>query len=258
VLEAAGAPIDQGRRQGVALRSEIESALHGVRARYGWLDWLGARRRAQRGPGRTLARYLPQQHERLQGIADAAHVPLAALELLETVQRVAGVGSAKAGQLEVSFDLHPDVMPFLLIRRSAPDAGGVPSLELTAAPWAGCLAGVNAEGIALACLEDRGLREPTLRLLAQDLLFRACALEPALDHLRRRAAYVGGAGLLLLVDAKGGALHAQLGAGGLRLEEAAAPGAMAAEPTLRIDAAQRTLLWRDAAGRAHEGQLTHG
>ncbi len=258
VLDASGAPIDQGRKQGRALRSEIESVVRQVRVRYGWLDWYGVRRRARLGPGCELARYLPQQHERLQGIARAARVPLDALVLCEALHRVTGVGGSKGGQLEGSLDVHPELAPFLMLRHSVPDAGGVPSVELSAAPWVGCLAGVNAEGIALVCLEDHGLHELPLRVLAQDLLFRARALEPGVEHLRRRAAYVRGSGLLLLVDATGASLRAELSSGVLRLEQAPTRGAIALEPTVRIDAVARTLVWRDAGGQEQAARLSIG
>jgi hypothetical protein len=256
VIEAGGAPFDQGRKQGAALRAQIESVLRNVRVRYGWLEWYGALRRAHTGPGRAQACFLPQQHERLQGIARAAGVSLASLELCAALQRVAGVGSCKGARLEGSFEVPPVLEPVMTLRRSIPDAGGVPSVELTAAPWAGCLAGVNAEGIALVCLEDHGRREPPLRVLAQDLLFRARALDPVVDHLRRRAAYAGGSGVLLLVDATGAALRAELSSGQLRVREASSRGALALEPTVRIDAAARTLVWRGAPGTEPRGRVS--
>ncbi len=258
MLDASGAPVDQGRSQGRALQAEIESAIHGLRVCYGWLDWYAVRRRSRRGPGLALARYLPQQHERLQGIARAARVSLEALVLCETLHRVTGVGGSKGGRLEGSFDIHPELAPFLMLRQSSPDAGGVPSVELSAAPWVGCLAGVNAEGVALVCLEDRGPYELSLRVLAQDLLFRARALESGVEHLRRRAAYAGGSGILLLADATGVSLRAELSSGVLRLEDAPAQAAMALEPTVRIDAGARRLVWRDAVGHEHEARLALG
>ncbi len=258
MLEASGAPVDQGRGQGRAFRGEIEAVVRGLRGRYGWLEWYALRRRCRLGPGRALARYLPQQHERLQGIARAARVSLDALLLCETLQRVTGVGGSKGDQLEASLDLHPELAPFLILRQSSPDAGGLASVELSAAPWAGCLAGVNAEGVALVCLEDRSLHEPSLRVLAQDLLFRAHALEPGVEHLRRRAAYAGGSGVLLLVDAAGTSLRAELSSGVLRLEETPASGALALEPTVRIDAGARRLVWRDPEGHEREAWISRG
>lgn len=256
MLEASGAPVDQGRIQGGAFQGEIEAAIHRLRVRYGRLDWHALRRRCRLGPGRALARYLPQQHERLQGIARAARVSLDALLLCETLTRVAGVGGSKGGQLQASLDLHPELAPMLMLRQSSPDAGGVVSVELTAAPWVGCLAGVNAEGVALACLEDRAPHEPSLRVLAQDLLFRARALEPGVEHLRRRAAYAGGTGVLLLADASGASLRAELCSGVLRLEDAPTRGAIALEPTVSIDAAARRLVWRDALGHEREAVIS--
>ncbi len=244
--------------QGGALQGEIEGAIHRLRVRYGRLDWHLLRRRCRLGSGRALARYLPQQHERLQGIARAARVSLDALLLCETLTRVAGVGASKGGQLQASLDLHPELAPMLMLRQSSPDAGGVVSVELTAAPWVGCLAGVNAAGVALVCLEDRAPHEPSLRLLAQDLLFRARALDPGLEHLRRRAAYAGGTGVLLLADASGASVRAEICSGVLRLEDAPTPGATALEPTVFIDAAARRLVWRDVLGNEREAVISPG
>jgi hypothetical protein len=127
-------------------------------------------------------------------------------------------------------------------------------VEVIAAPWASCLAGVNAEGIAMICLEDRGRREPPLRLLGQDLLFRARALGPGVDHLRRRAAYLGGSGVLLLVNAAGDALRVELRSGQLAIQPEPPRSTLGLEPTVRIDAAARTLSWRDPSGTEHEAQ----
>jgi hypothetical protein len=104
--------------------------------------------------------------------------------------------------------------------------------------------------------KDPSSREPPLRVLAQDLLFRARALDPGVDHLRRRAAYAGGSGVLLLVDATGAALRAELSSGQLRVREASSRGALALEPTIRIDAAARTLVWRDAPGTEPRGRVS--
>lgn len=255
MIKCDGAPFDQGRKQGTALRFEVERTLRCVRARYGWLEGILALRRARRGPGLALARHLPQQHERLQGIARGAHVSLASLELFQAAQRVSGVGACKGAELEATLDIPAELHAALTLRHSVPDAGGVASIELTAAPWAGCLAGVNAAGLALVCLEDRGRREPPLRALAQDLLFRAHALRPGIEHLRRRAAYSGGSGVLLLIDAQGDGFRAELRSGQLSLDEGPSPGALALEPTLRIDAVARTLIWRDPAGREHQARI---
>jgi hypothetical protein len=124
MIATSGAPFDQGRRQGGALRIEIETAVRQLRADYGWWRWYGALRRARSGPGRMVASFLPQQHERLQGIAHASGLSLSSLELLEALQRVDGVAAAKDAQLHGSFEIPPELEAWVTLRCSEPDAGG--------------------------------------------------------------------------------------------------------------------------------------
>ena len=246
-IAAEGAPFSQGRSQGSGLRDEIESAVTELRRRYGSLAWMAARRHAHR-TAHALASFVPQQYERLEGIARGAGVPLRSLELMEEVHRAEGLAAVWDGEIHASFDPVPEIESQLRVRRSAPDAGAVPSVELTAAAWTGCLAGVNAEGIALACLRDPGRGGPSLRVLAQDLLQHARALGPGIDHLRRRATYLGSDGVLLLVDASGEVLRAELRSGELQTSIPPSSGVAPLKAMLRILPATRTLHWLDARG----------
>ncbi|MFQ5513522.1 MAG: hypothetical protein ACE5FG_03730 [Myxococcota bacterium] len=257
MIQTRGAPYPQGWQQGEALRPSIQSALTLPRSGLEWGGWRSAARALGPGPARSIACFLPQQHERLQGIAAGARVRLRDLVLLEGLERVRGVAAACAGELRACFELTGIQTAARGLRSSVPDAGGVPSVELAAAPWAGCLGGVNAEGVAVLCLEDRAWRRPSLRLLAQDLLLRARALPAALDHLRRRAAYLRSSGTLLLASDGEPARRAELRDGELelRIEPARSvsgslgPGAW----ELRIALRERRLLWVDGAGVEHAG-----
>ncbi len=247
MIQAEGAPVDQGRAQGRSMRGEIASSVRRLRSRYGVFGWRGARARAMRTSGRALARQLPQLRERMEGIAAAAGVSVAALTVAEELQRVQGAGFQRGSLLQASFELPSELEAELALRASRPDAGGFPSVELTCASFAGCLAGVNSEGIAAICLADRRQSEVSLRFLAQELIFRSRNLEAAVEHLRRRAAYLGGTGLLLVGDAAGAACWLDVTAGVVRVKLAPA-AALAREPTVRLDASARTLVWAHPSG----------
>jgi len=209
-IEAAGAPFDQGLAQGRALAREIRQGGFELRRRYGLLSWASARRGAHRGSGRSLQRFLPQMHERLRGIAAGAQVPDNVLELAENARRVSGVARATSAGIDAFFDLPVEQ---LLLRRSLPDAVGFASVEVALAPFSGCLAGVNSEGVAVCVLEDRGAQGPSLRSYAQDFLMRASDVAGGAGHLRQRAGYARGDGSLLAVDRSGNALQLTLEGG---------------------------------------------
>lgn len=248
MITTAGAPVHQGRQQGEARRLLVQAAVGRVRERYSRLGWLLTLQGVRWDAGRKLACFLPQQHERLQGIARGARVSQAALELIETLYRVTGRGVCKAATLDACFEIPDELEPLLTLRHSLPGSGGFASVELACAPWASCLAGVNNEGIGVLCLEDKGLDQPSLRLLAQDVLVRARAFSPAIDHLRRRAKYAGGTGTLLVADAAGNSARLTLLAGGVDVDESVGTGALVKEPTVRIDCAERTLSWQQPDG----------
>jgi hypothetical protein len=248
LIEARGAPVDQGVIQGRAQRGAILLLRRRLRRRYGFFSWREALYEAEHGPGRNVRWFLPQLHERLYGIAMGAGVPARVLDLAESFYRVPGVATAKSNEVEARLEIPEELQPLLVLRRSRPDAVGFASVEFTCAPWAGCLAGVNDPGIAVVVTEDRGLGDPSLRLLAQDVLLRTQDLDAAVDHLRLRASYSGGNGSLLIADAGGRAVSADLARGHFAAREVAYGGTPTAQSTLRIDTAARTLTCRDAAG----------
>lgn len=245
-VDARGAPFQQGWAQGRAARDAVRAAVLCARSRAGLWGWPIALRRVARGPARAIARFVPQQHERLEGIAAAAGVSATSLALLDVTQRPRVTASAQDAVLAAVFEC--DLPP--LVRRSSPDAGGFASVELVAPGWAGCLGGVNAEGVAVVCRGDRGAGVPSLRLLAQDVLFRCPSAGAALEHLRRRAGYLGARGALLLTDGSGEPRCVELSERGV-CERSGADGAAGPprQPALRVDAARRSLRLRDGAGR---------
>lgn len=246
MIDTAGAPHGQGLDQGFAAGCEVHDALGRLRQGRGWLGWRRARRAAHAGGGRAVQRFMPQQHERLQGIADAARVPLAALELGESHWRARAVACFKDGSIDAAFDLPPGLVPH--VRRSTPDAGGFPSAELSAAPLASAFAGVNSEGIAALCLEDAATGLPSLRCLVQDVLFRTRTFASAIDHVRRRGAYLVASGRLLVASPIGEAATLEVVTGDVRVVDPPTV-ALASAATVSIDAAARELRFVDPDGR---------
>ncbi len=230
---ASGAPRAQGYAQGSALRGDVRATIALWRRALGFRRWFEALGAARRDAGPEVARFLPQQHERMQGLALAAGVPLAALAWLEGAERFGARANAAAAMLA----LEPACSDGWIVRRSDPDAGGFASVELSAPARIGCLAGVNRAGVAVACALDA----PHLGLVAQDVLLRAARLEAAIEHVRRRAPYLRQDGTLHLVDARGAPRALVLAAGSLAVSEPAsgAPGPNA----LRLDAATPHLEW---------------
>ncbi len=243
MITAAGAPIHQGRQQGEAQRLSVRSAIDLLRGRYGRVGWWWRQREIRWGAGREMECFTPQQHERLQGIARGAEVSQAALELHETLYRIVGAARHDGARLSANFEVGTDLEALLMVRHSLPDAGGFPSVELSCAPWAGCLAGVNHEGIGAVCIEDRNLKTLSLRVLTQDVLFRARELSPAIDHLRSRAKYMSVDGRILVAtsDGTGVVLHFRRGVADV-LESAGTDDSFL-QPVVAIDCKERELRW---------------
>ena len=256
-LLAAGAPFDQGLAQGLRFRAQIERVVLERRARAGGLGWIDARRAASRGAARKMLCHVLQQHERLQGIADGARVGLAALEAFEMTSRVCGVGSLGIdGTLEARLDVHPDLGPELFLRESRPDAVGFASVELAHALWTGCLAGINARGVAVVVVDDAGTSEISLRTLAQDLLLRADGRETGLAHLALRARYAGGTGVLLVGD-ETGASQVRIRAGQAEVDRLPArmAGSAVLQSTVELRFAERELSWLRPDGVRQSARL---
>jgi len=239
----AGAPVEQGQAQGARFASAIAGALARQREALPWLARRALLRRVRATSARAVATQLPWQRERSEGIALAARAPLAGLELAEALVRVPGAAFADGTRLAAAFDVPAALAPLVFVRESRPDAGGFASVELALAPLAGCLAGVNAEGIAVVVLRDRGRDEPSLRFHAQELLCRARDLDAGVDHLRRRAAYAGGSGELVAADRTGRVLRLEFRSGTLQLGDADLPRAPA-DPDVVLDTTACTLARR--------------
>ena len=175
MLETAGAPFEQGHAQGSACAGGIAQAAAHLRRQYGFGIWRLTLSEVHLGAGRLMRRHTPQLHERLEGIAAGAGVKVGALELFDAQARITGVGTAGKDSLEARLEIPDDLAPLLLLRHSCPDAGGFDSVELTCTAWAGCLAGINSAGLGAIVIEDRAHGAPSLRVLAQDLIFRRCS-----------------------------------------------------------------------------------
>ena len=255
VLEAAGAPFDQGSAQGRRFASELQAHIAQLRARTG--RWLGLELRSavRKGPARSMLRYTLQQHERLQGIASAAGVSISELALCGALARVRGIGSVCGSVLEARLDVPPDLASLLVLRRSLPDSVSLRSVELSAAPFPGCIAGVNERGIGVVVIDDRGVAEIPLRALAQDLLMRATELDSALTLLARRARYAGGTGSLLLADATGRAHGVELRSGEVESRALAARQHAVPESTLLLDLRALALSYRGLDGSEQRTEL---
>lgn len=242
MLEAAGAPFVQGHAQGRAFADGIAQTARGLRRQYGVATWYWTLSEVHLGSGRRMLRHTPQLHERLEGIAAGAEVDVRALELFDAQSRVAGVASSDGRALEARLEVPAELELLLFVRHSRPDAGGFASVELTCAPWTGCLAGVNENGLAALVVDDRAPGAPSVRVLAQDVIYRRDALEPALDHLRKRAAYSGATGRLCLQDGAGRAVEATLQDGALSVSELRRRTTPVAESTVTLESG--SLGWR--------------
>ncbi|HXX47932.1 MAG TPA: hypothetical protein VEN47_06875 [Myxococcota bacterium] len=243
IVRAEGAPVEQGRAQGAALAPAIRAALARQRVAWGWLARRAVERRVAATSGRALATHLPWQRERIEGLAQAARVAERALVVAEAETRVQAAAFRSDGRIQLALELDPALEPALALRQSAPDAGGFASAELTLAPLAGCLCGVNAEGLAAAVLRDLSRDELSLRFHAQELLFRARELGAGIDHLRRRAGYAGGSGTLLAAGVGGQLALLHFARGALEVEVPARLPPAAAAASVELDPAARALRW---------------
>lgn len=196
-IECAGHPRDMGLAQGNALREAIrvEVARAGLalrRSHWPSLRPLVSGPLRGRGAGRELFRHFAHQAERLEGLAQAADVPLDSLLELQLRMRTLDGG------------------PGFIVRASRPVVG-FRSLELTW-PWlVPAVAGVNEMGLAVIACPPSAARSgdpPSHRegqappvLLVQDCLARFENVAGALDWCRKRP--VEGEQVLLLADASG-------------------------------------------------------
>jgi len=198
------------------------------------------------GAGRELFRHFAHQAERLEGLAEAADLPLdALLELQLRIRSGPGVPQrADAGDWIVresrpvvgfrSLDL---TLPWLV-----PAVAGVNEAGLAlAASWPGIEPGgahdVVACGGAVAAADHRAGATPPI-LLVQDCLARFEDLAGALDWCAKRP--VEGALELAIADAEGAAATVVF-AGRDRRVERAASGAIERPGLVRVDPVRREL-----------------
>jgi hypothetical protein len=239
-LIAAGAPVEQGQAQGARFAREIATEIARQQRALPWLARRALVRRVRAHSARAVATQLPWQRERSEGIALSARVSIAGLELAEALARIPGAAFRDGARLAAAFDVPPALAPLLFLRESRPDAGGFASVELALAPLAGCLCGVNSEGLAAIVVRDLGRDEPSLRFHAQELLFRARDLDAGIDHLRRRAAYAGGTGELVVAARGIAPRRVVLRRGALEIDDADLPREPAA-PDVVLDLERGTV-----------------
>ena len=254
-VQAGGAPVAQGRAQGGALADVIRGEVARLDASLPWLARRALQRRVRAGSARSLETQLPWQRERIEGMAHAARASESGLLFAEAQTRVAGAAFLDGALLSAVFDLPRELESLLVLRRSAPDAGGFASAELTLAPLAGCLCGVNSEGIAVIATRDVSRDELSLRFHAQELLFRARDLAAGIDHVRRRAAYAGGTGTLVVADARGEARVLELVGGKLAVRDASELPRVARARRVALDAKSRRLTLFTVDGAHQSSQL---
>ena len=167
--------------------------------------------------------------------------------MLEAVPALTVQASAKAGVLEAAVRSPFAAAWPLLLRRSEPDVGGFASVELTAAPWASSVGGVNTEGVAVLCV-DEVAGSVSLRFVVQELLLRLREFSGAVDHVRRCSRYLNVQGTLLLASADHAPARLVISGEGVAVREVPNAGAPAGMARLRIDAASRSLNWLGADG----------
>lgn len=211
-IVCAGHPRDMGIAQGHALREIVRDAVARAGLTTGRSRWPSLRAVVSgplrgRGAGRELFRHFAHQAERLEGLAQAANLPLDSL--LELQLRLGAVRAGRAGDRGGVADVGDAGW---IVRESRPVVG-FRSLELTL-PWlVPAVAGVNEAGLAVigrlpGAGSDSATRTGARRdgdapalLLVQDCLARFEHLAGALDWCRKRP--VEGDETLLLGDASG-------------------------------------------------------
>jgi hypothetical protein len=252
-IECAGHPRDMGFAQGSATRPAIRAELTRARlpvdrSRMPTLAALVAGPVRGAGAGREFFRHFAHQAERLEGLAQAAGVPVDSLLDLHLRVRAGGVhagllarrasvrartlgggGNDKRALLERSLPRPIDGEAGWIVRESRP-AVGFASIEV-GLPWfVSALAGLNEGGLAVVAgplLWGKPGREgwPPSALLVQECLQRFESLAGALDWCRKRP--VEGEQSFVLADASGAVAsviasgrerRVQLGEGELHLE----------------------------------------
>jgi alpha-D-ribose 1-methylphosphonate 5-triphosphate synthase subunit PhnG len=241
-----GAAAERGAMQGEQLRSQIlgcAQAVYELEAlklqRPWWLplrafvrlaDW-----KAAQALDPVLRTALPDAWIRLQAMSGAAGVRLPRLALINAMEAVlsdltrsvvTGVEAAcsaiaiapeytavRGPIVAHNFDYLPLVQPFYIVRDERP-AGGLRSLQFTAAPLAGAIDGLNEAGLAVtynyAFATDRNVAAPTLSMRLAEALATCRTVPEAVAYLTQHTRW--GSGLIMLADATGACASLELSA----------------------------------------------
>ncbi len=232
MVTCAGEPRAQGFAQGEATRAELRAVLDAFltspevglrrpRALPRSLHRRAVRWRARRLLEAPLRNALPEVAERAAGIAAGAAVPLDLVLLAPAAELMLGevdwqqaacsavaLGPARTANgepaLAKSFDYPERYRVGFLVRRSAPQ-GGLSSIEVTAAPLAGCHSGLNAAGLAVTYnyghAQQRSPHPIPVSGWVQRVLERCRTVDEAIALLR--GARRGGGAILTLADSEG-------------------------------------------------------
>lgn len=177
----------------------------------------------------ALREHYPEQYARLEGIAAGSGRPLRELfvgpsiELLLnqvvpsracTAIAVTREGSANGEPIIAkNFDYPPAALDHYIARISRPAGDLASSIDITAAPMAGCHEGVNDYGLAVAYnyghFSGKALARVSITTLVQELLERCDSVDEAVEHLRGRPR--DGGALLMLADGGGNIASVELG-----------------------------------------------
>jgi hypothetical protein len=234
-----GSPIEMGRQQGEALRHAIADSRKTFLSlerfqllRPRWVPMpmfeFMTRQKARTLVEPPMRQHYPSQALYFDGLARGSGLGLGHLLLLAsaelllskieyTAAPVPGACSAAAVRtpeglvLHKNFDYPEAIRPYYLIRGCAPDQG-YSTLEMTVAPLAGSVDGVNERGLAViydyAFCTDRVLHAVPLTIVLNEMLRTCTTVNEALDFLSKRPR-AGGA-LLMIADATESAASVEL------------------------------------------------
>jgi hypothetical protein len=152
-------------------------------------------------------------------------------------------GVRRGTALQAIFDLPPELAR-LLCCAPRPDADGFPGIEIALAHLGLSLRRKRGESRRSA---SRPLARRAVTAFTRRRSCSARATSARHDHLRRRAAYAGGTGTLIVADAHGEARVLDLERGALVVRDTELLPVQAASPMVEIDTAARRLVWSGEA-----------
>jgi len=171
-----------------------------------------------------LRQHYPNQALYYDGLARGSGIGLGNLLLLTSAEillskldytlaacSAAAVRTPEGIVLHKNFDYPEAIRPYYVMRGCAPDQG-LATLEMTVAPLAGTVDGVNERGLAViydyAFCTDRVLHAVPLTIVLNEMLRTCSTVNEALEFLSKRPR-AGGA-LLMIADARGSAAAVEL------------------------------------------------